>query len=141
MRVSDIMTPNPATIKPDDTLQDAITLMESCGSRHLPVIDDDGKLVGIISDRDCRLALNSPTAMRFTWQDEEVTNRTSVLAMMTPAPITIQKDAPIQQAAELMLTNHISALPICDNDQLIGIVTSSDLLRQLMQMGEHGKRS
>ena len=136
MRVSDMMTLNPETIKPEATLHDALKLMESCGSRHLPVVNDEGQLVGIVSDRDCRLALNSPTALRYTWQDEEVTQRTSVMAMMTPAPITIEKDAPIQQAAEMMLTNHISALPVCDNDRLIGIVTSSDLLRQLMNMGD-----
>lgn len=136
MLVRDVMTRNPRTITPDDTLQTALANMEDCGSRHLPVVNDEGKLVGIVSDRDCRLALNSPTALRYTWQDEEVTNHTSVMAMMTPAPITISAEAPIQQAAEVMLTNHISALPVCDGEKLVGIVTSSDLLRQLIDIGE-----
>jgi acetoin utilization protein AcuB len=136
MHGRDVMTKNPQTIHPNDTLQSALARMEACNSRHLPVVDDTGKLVGIVSDRDCRLALNSPTSLRYTWQDEEVTNRTSVMAMMTPAPITIEQDAPIQRAAEVMLTNHISALPVCEGEKLVGIVTSSDLLRQLINLGE-----
>lgn len=136
MRVRDVMTTNPQTITPEDTLQTALARMDECGSRHLPVVNAKGELVGIVSDRDCRLALNSPTALRYTWQDEEVTNHTSVMAMMTPTPITIEQDAPIQQAAEIMLTNHISALPVCEGERLVGIVTSSDLLRQLVQLGE-----
>lgn len=139
MRVRDVMTTNPQTIHPEDTLQTALARMEACGSRHLPVVNDAGDLVGIISDRDCRLALNSPTALRYTWQDEEVTSRTSVMAMMTPAPITIEQDAPIHQAAEMMLTNHISALPVCEGEKLVGIVTSSDLLRQLIHLDEDGE--
>lgn len=136
MRVRDVMTPDPITVSPDDTLQVALERMTVRGSRHLPVVDSHGRLAGIVSDRDCRLALNSPTAMRYRWQDEEVTQHTSVLALMTPAPITVAEDATVQQAAEIMLTNHISALPVCRGETLVGIVTTSDLLGLLVKLGE-----
>ena len=73
MLVSDVMTRNPATVAPQDTLRTVIHLMASVGCRRLPVLAD-GKLVGIVADLDVREALNSPIILRERWQDEELMN-------------------------------------------------------------------
>lgn len=132
MNVSDIMTAKPVTIKQDSTLREALEMMESVGCHHLPVIGYEGHLVGVVSDRDCRTALNSPYIMRERWQDDELVNKLMIRAIMTPAPIVIEPDASAEEAARLMLNNHISCLPVMRAETLVGIVTTSDILVAFM---------
>lgn len=139
MYVADIMTANPVTIAQNKTLRDALELMESVGCHHLPVIGYDGHMVGILSDRDCRTALNSPYILRERWQDDELVGRLLVRAMMTPAPIIVEPDAPAAEAARLMLKNHINCLPVMRSETLIGIITTSDILAAFMQMSQRNE--
>lgn len=134
MYISEVMTARPVTIGHQQTLGEALDLMEHIGCRHLPVISRDKHLVGIISDRDCRLALNSPHILRESWQDEAILDHTIVAAIMTPAPIIVEPDSPASEAARLMLTHHISALPVMRGETLVGIVTTSDLLAAFMSL-------
>ncbi|HLV34862.1 MAG TPA: CBS domain-containing protein [Spirillospora sp.] len=136
MNVSDIMTANPVTIDQNKTLRDALETMEAVGCHHLPVTGYDGHLIGILSDRDCRTALNSPYILRERWQDDELADRLQVRAMMTPAPIIVEPDAPAAEAARLMLRNHISCLPVMRSETLVGIITTSDILIAFMSMSE-----
>jgi len=130
MRVSDYMTPNPLTISPADSLRTAIDQMVKVG-RRLPVINDQGELVGIITDRDLRLVVNSPLILRERWQDEVLLTQTNVGAIMSSPVITIEPDAWVDQAAKLMLDSQISGLPVVKANKLVGIITVSDLLRAL----------
>ena len=134
MNVADIMTRNPATIEHDSTLGVALEIMERVDCRHLPVLSADSHLVGILSDRDCRLALNAPNILRERWQDEEIIQNTQIAAIMTPAPIVTEAGVPACEAARLMLTHHVSALPVMRGETLIGIVTTSDLLVAFMSL-------
>jgi acetoin utilization protein AcuB len=134
MNVSDIMTAKPVSIHQDHTLRQALELMETQHCRHLPVLNSDGQLVGIISDRDCRTALNSPHILRERWQDEELAAHLKVRSIMTPAPIVIEPDAEADEAARLMLNNHISSLPVILGETVVGIVTTSDILIAFMEM-------
>lgn len=132
MYVSDIMTEKPATIRLDDTLRDALETMERVNCHHLPVLGQNGHLIGIISDRDCRTALNSPYILRERWQDEELVNHLPVRTLMTPAPIVIAPEAPAAEAVRLMLKNQISCLPVMRDETLVGIITRSDILMAFM---------
>ena len=134
MNVADIMTRKPATISHDSTLAVALEIMEQVDCRHLPVLSADSHLVGILSDRDCRLALNAPNILRERWQDEEVIKNTQIAGIMTPAPIVTEADVSATEAARLMLTHHVSALPVMRAETLIGIVTTSDLLVAFMSL-------
>jgi acetoin utilization protein AcuB len=134
MNVSDIMTAKPTSIHQDGTLRQALELMERSHFRHLPVMNSDSQLVGIVSDRDCRTALNSPHILRERWQDEHLANTLRVRTLMTPAPIVIEPDAEADEAARLMLNNHISCLPVILGETLVGIVTTSDILVAFMDM-------
>lgn len=126
------MTRKPATIRLHQSLREALEVMERVPCRHLPVLSADGHLIGIVSDRDCRTALNSPYIMREKWQDEELVNHMKVRMMMTPAPIVVAPEAPAEEAARLMLNNKISCLPVMRDETLIGIVTTSDIVRAFM---------
>ena len=134
MNVSDIMTPKPVTVNQDQTLREALALMEAVGCHHLPVTGYDGHLVGILSDRDCRTALHSPYLLSEGWQENELTQRLRVRTVMTPAPIIVEPDSPVVEAARLMLSNHINCLPVMRSETLVGILTTSDILIAFMQV-------
>lgn len=137
MRVRDIMSTNPATVQTSDTLHTARELMETMRCRRLPVLDATGNLCGILTDRDVRLALNSPLVLRERWQDDLLLHQTRVDACMTPDPITIEPDTPVQQAIDRLLEHRISGLPVVESaGALVGVVTVTDLIRALAQLLE-----
>lgn len=121
------MSKNVQTISPDQMLIDAVELMRTHRIRHLPVVDD-GKLVGIVSDRDVRHAL----PMRSPAAEERIDTRaalyTPIASAMTRYPITIDPDATIREAAEIICREKIGALPVVEDDKLVGIVSAEDLL-------------
>src|ERR1041384_3341918 len=108
MNVSDIMTERPATVRLHSTLREVLDLMEQINCHHVPVLSSENHLIGIISDRDCRLAMNSPYIMRERWQDQELVNNLSARMIMIPAPIVIPPEANAEDAAKLMLQRRIS---------------------------------
>lgn len=133
MRVKDVMTPDPTTIAPTDSLFEAIQKMAKVG-RRLPVVDE-GRLVGIITDRDLRLAMNSPHMLRERWEDEHLLRFTPVESYMTHDPVTISAEAPLREAAEMLLETRFGGLPVVDDaGQLVGIITVTDLVRTLAQL-------
>ena len=103
---------------------------------HLPVISKQKHLVGVISDRDCRQALNSPYILRERWQDEELLDKLDVRTFMTPAPIIVEPDAPATEATRLMLTHTIGCLPVMRGETLVGIITRSDIFVAFMKMND-----
>ncbi len=138
MLVRDVMTPDPVTIGANDTLYAAAEHMHRHNCRRLPVLDEQSRLIGILTDRDLRLAANSPLILRERWQDEMLLQHTTVDACMTPNPITTPPDAPLEAAIGLMLRHKISGLPVVAAERLIGIVTVTDLLRALQTLlGAH----
>lgn len=137
MNVVDIMTENPVTVHADKSLRTALQIMEDNQIKHLPVMSRTGHLLGVISDRDCRYALNSPYTLRERWQDEELTMRLKVRNVMTPAPIVIEPDTSAEEIARLMLNHGIGCLPVMRAETLVGIVTRSDLLVAFMNIHRH----
>jgi CBS domain-containing protein len=134
MNVVDIMTANPITIRLDNPLREALELMEENGFKHLPVLNGEGHVVGVISDRDCRHALHSPFILREKWQDEELINQLKIRAVMSAAPIIVEPHVPAAEAARLMLTHRIGCLPVMRAETLVGIITRSDILVAFMTM-------
>ena len=128
MNVSDIMTERPATVRLHNTLREVLDLMEQINCHHVPVLNTQNHVIGIISDRDCRLAMNSPFIMRERWQDEELVNHLYARMIMSAAPIVITPEADAEDAAKLMLSRRISCLPVMRDETLVGIVTRSDIL-------------
>lgn len=134
MNVSDVMTPKPITVRLSSSLGEALELMDRTRCHHLPVLSPEGHLIGIVSDRDCRSALNSPYTLRERWQDDELIHQLQVRKIMTPAPIVVSPEAPAAEAARLMLNNHINCLPVMRDETLVGIITTSDILIAFMNL-------
>jgi acetoin utilization protein AcuB len=133
MLIKEIMTKNPATVKPTDTLRTAIEAMALMGCRRLPVVVGDD-VVGIVADLDVREALNSPIIMRERWQDEELMDHATVEACMTPDPFTVTPETPVLEAARMMRDRKIGGLPVLEGGHLVGIVTETDLLDALIRL-------
>ncbi|MBI5960597.1 MAG: CBS domain-containing protein [Chloroflexi bacterium] len=133
MLVRDVMTPHPITVQPEDNLHTVKDRMTAAHCRRLPVVDETGKVCGIITDRDLRLAMHSPLVMRERWQDDLLLENTLVAACMTAQPTCVTPDTPLEDAAELMLAHKIGGVPVLENDQLVGVLTATDLMRALIQ--------
>jgi CBS domain-containing protein len=125
--VRDWMTHDPITIGPDTTLPAAHQLMIRHSIRRLPVVAD-GKLVGIITLGDVRGAEPSDSTSLSIWELNEVVARVCVDEIMTARPFTVSEDAPVGEAAQLMLKHKISCLPVIHREgALVGIITESDI--------------
>ena len=128
LTVSDLMTVNPDTVASDTPLREVIDLMKVECCRQFPVVDATGRLAGIITDRDVRLAVNSPIVLHGRWQDEELIDTATANNCMTPDPITVSSTVPAYRAAEMLSAYKFGALPVVDNDELVGIITVTDFL-------------
>jgi acetoin utilization protein AcuB len=131
--VDDIMTLDPATVSPATPLGEAIGSMKRCGCRQLPVVDQ-GNLVGIVTDRDIRLAMNSPLILHEREDDQYLLTQTPVESCMTTNPLTIEANLPASEAAQLMMTYKFGALPVVHEGQLVGILTVTDILRSFITL-------
>ncbi len=133
MRIRDVMTPDPVTISPNHSIGAALARMRRGGFRRLPVVAKE-KLVGIITDRDLRLAMNSPFIMREGWYDSYLMEHIEVRSCMTPDPVTVDANDDLLTAVRLMRTHKIGGAPVTENGDLVGIITETDLLDCLEQL-------
>jgi acetoin utilization protein AcuB len=130
MQVGEIMTPGPATISPEQTVRDALELMQELDIRHV-LIAREGSLVGILSDRDLR-DLTVPTLLRFEEPDVARNQlETPVSEVMRTDTMAIDVAADLTEVVEVMLDTKVGALPVTDNatGALVGIVSYVDVLR------------
>lgn len=126
--VNDLMTVDPCTVTPGATLREVIQLMKAEGYRQLPVVDEQGELVGIITDRDVRLAMNSPLLPHPRAQDEALLDTVTAESCMTPDPLTVSPDMPAYRVAEMLNAYKFGALPVVENGDLVGIISVTDFL-------------
>ena len=131
-KVKERMSRNPATVKPDDALKDAIWQMERGHFRHLPVIDENGKLIGILTDRDVRLIRPS---LAFVDKEDAATQLWSIAVQQAAAfdPVSVKPETALKEAAEMMLRWHVGGLPVVDDhDKVVGMITYTDILREFI---------
>jgi acetoin utilization protein AcuB len=125
---------DPITVTPDDTLAHALRLTRRERIRHLPVVLPTGGIVGMLSDRDIRLAMPSP----LTVTDEERTgflDKTPVAAVMTREVITVAPTETIEEAARVLYRHRIGSVPVVDaGGTLRGILTETDILHAFVQI-------
>ncbi len=127
-RVRDIMSEKMVTISESDTLSTVEDIMTLGRVRHMPVVHA-GKLVGVVSERDLlRTSLSNLT--EFGSEERRLfLHAVEIARVMSAPPITIAPDATVEEAAQVMADRKIGCLPVLEDDQLLGIVTETDVLR------------
>ena len=127
LKVKDIMTVSPVYVAPDTSLHEIVGIMKTHNYRQLPVMDGS-KLVGIITDRDIRLVMNSPIVLHDRQEDITLLHSVTAESCMTANPISVTSDTPAYRAAEMLSIYKFGAMPVVDDDVLVGIVTITDYL-------------
>ena len=136
MKIRQLMQSNVVTISEDSLAKDAYELMRSRRVRHLPVVNRDNQLVGIVSDRDI---LN--VAVIFETHPESpaeylIDDKLKARDVMTAEPATVSPDHDLGQALDLVLGLAISGLPVIESGKVVGIVTNTDMLHLLMKLSK-----
>ena len=130
MLVSELMTAPVVTAPPALSLPDAAHLMKTRGIRRLPVVDEQGVLVGIVTDRDLREALPSKLSTLSPWEATTRLAAVRVADVMRRSVLTVAAQADARDAAYTMLEHRVGALPVLDEQgQLAGLITVTDVLR------------
>ena len=127
---------NPITIGPEANFFEARTLIHDKGVRHLPVVDKDNRLVGIVTDRDIRQAAPSDATLLSIQELNYLLGKLKVSAFMTPKEklVVINPDTLIEEAVKLMRDNKIGCLPVVEGEKLYGIFTETDALEHLVDI-------
>lgn len=151
LKARDIMTKDVVTVTPDTDITQAAKLLLDNHFNGLPVVDDKGRLIGIICQDDLIVQQKRlPLPSLFTFFDglipltsyksleKEVDKiiASSVSQAMTPDPLTIGPEANLEDIATLMVNNNIHTLPVLEGGRLVGIIGKEDVLRTLMPPGK-----
>lgn len=140
MLVRDYMSTAVITIYPETGVQEALRLMRQHKIRRLPVVNAAGELVGIVSERDLLYASPSPATSLSVWELNYLLARLEVKEMMTHNVIVTSPDAPLEEAARLMLQNKIGGLPVITENpitrikKVVGIITESDIFAAFLDI-------
>ena len=145
--VAEVMTPAPMTVKPETPLKDAIAILAKNKISGLPVVNEQDKLVGIISENDLMwqetgvepppyimlldsvIYLENPN--RYEKEIHKALGQT-VQAVMSDKPVTIKTDQPVKQAARLLHVKKIRRLPVVNEQgKVVGIITQGDIIRSM----------
>ena len=133
MYIGRIMHTDLITVTPETSLVDASEMIKTKKIDHLLVVNDKKKLVGIISDRDLKQYWASPATSLSTHELNYLLEKVTASMIMVKTVVTVPVDTTIERAAFIMQQNRISALPVMENDELAGIITSSDVMDVLLQ--------
>jgi len=127
---------NPVTIGPEASFYEARNLIHEKGVRHLPVVDKNNVLVGIVTDRDIREAAPSDATLLSVQELNYLLGKLKVSSFMTPKDklITITPDTIIEEAVQLMHDHKIGCLPVLEGGKLYGLFTETDALDHLVDI-------
>jgi CBS domain-containing protein len=144
----DVMTKDPVTVSPDMEITQAAKLLLDRRINGVPVVDEQGKLVGILCQSDLVVqqkkmpipsvftfldGIISLTSMKHLEKEAQKITATTVAHAMTPAPVVISPETTIETVAALMVDKKFHTLPVVDDGKLVGIVGKEDVLKTLMQ--------
>jgi acetoin utilization protein AcuB len=133
MLVRDFMTTEVTSLQETDTLLDARMVFVRSSFRHLPVLRDK-QVVGVVTEHDVRQF--GPSLMSGVSPEEynRLLETTPVSRAMTRDPVTVRPDQPVFEAANLLHTRRFGCLPVVENGELVGIISTTDMLRLLVHM-------
>jgi len=134
MLVYERMSRHPITITADVPIDEALHLMRDSKVRRLPVVDKQGKLVGIVSEKDLLYASPSPVTSLSIHEIHYLVSKIKVADVMTKDVITVGEYTPLEEAARIMVDHKIGGLPVVRNGTLVGIITETDLFKVFLEL-------
>lgn len=121
------------TVPPDMSVPDCLKLMQREHIRRTPVVKD-GRLVGIVSDKDLLNASPSDATSLSVWEITYLIHQLKVKDVMTKDVLTIEEDMPIEAAARIMVDNKVGGLPVTKDGNVVGLITETDLFKMLLEL-------
>ena len=134
MLVKERMSHPVITVHPEIPIQEAQALMKKERVRRFPVVNKRGRLVGIVSETDILHASPSDATSLSIWEANYLLSKIIVKNVMTQNVITISTDTPIEEAARIMADNKIGGLPVVGDDEVVGIITETDLFKIFLEL-------
>lgn len=138
MLVRDAMTRNVVTVSPEATLKVAAALLADHAITSMPVVDDTGRLIGVVSEADVvRESLVVDQGVHLLVETFSKAPAASCVAeAMTALPVTVHPDTDLAEAAQLMTESTVKSLPVVEDSRLVGIVSRTDVVRMLARRDE-----
>ncbi len=141
MYVKDYMHTRLITVNPHNLARVAHQLMHTHKIRHLPVVDQERRLVGVVTDRDVRKAGASDDLRMAEYELDYLLEKMTIQDMMTAAVVTVRGETPIHEAGKIFIEKKFGCLPVVDASQVLqGIITVTDLLRAYVAQDQAGAR-
>lgn len=132
--VREIMMGSPVTLKPDETLDLANDVISLGRIRHIPIMED-GRLVGLLSERDMMGAATTTIFGLKRKSKSALLKSVLIKDVMKKKVVTVKPDTPIKDAAHLMKEKKIGCVPVVNEGSLVGLVTTTDILRYVENVG------
>jgi acetoin utilization protein AcuB len=143
MLIGERMTHRPVTVTQDVPISEALSLMRQENVRRLPVLSKNGKLIGIVSEKDLLYASPSPATSLSIHELHYLLSKVTVKDVMTRDVVSVAENTPLEEVARIMADSKIGCTPVMRDGDLVGIVTETDIFKILLEMmgaREHGVR-
>lgn len=133
MHVSELMSRDVVTVGPSDSCLEAVTRMHGARVRHLPVVNHEGALVGVVTDRDLRHHLFAPHVFKNVGMIavDVLLKAVPVSEVMSSPVMSVPAKADFLEAARIMLEDKVGSLPVVEGGRVVGMVTETDVLRHI----------
>ncbi|HET9587759.1 MAG TPA: CBS and ACT domain-containing protein [Anaerolineales bacterium] len=133
MFVGERMSRPVISVSPEMPINEALAMFKRERIRRAPVMKD-GKLIGIVSERDLLNASPSSVTTLSIWEMNYLISKVTVKQVMSKKVITVDRDTPIEEAARILADNKIGGLPVLDSGKVVGIITETDLFKVLLEL-------
>ena len=133
--VRDLMTEKVFTLRPEDSLVALEDLMDSRHVRHVPIVDREGDLLGLVTQRDFARSILGRLGDLPMSVERDVLRSRRIREIMTTEPDTVEPDTALRDAASILLENKIGCLPVVEGMHLVGILTEADFVRDHVERG------
>lgn len=143
MKVKTRMTPNPITARPSTTYNEAVRLMKENSIQHLPMLDKNKHLVGIVSHNDILMAQPSRVTTLNVYEIVTLMDRVTMAQIMSKPVLAVEEDCSLSNAARFMIDKGIGCLPIMRGEEVVGIITDTDIFKAFVEVtggGQPGSR-
>ena len=134
MLVRNRMTSDPITVNPATSVPEAVRIMREKGIRHLPVVDDGGKLIGIVAQTDLLHASPLQATALSIFEMSYLLANLHVREVMVSPVITVSEDAPLEEAARIMVEKKIGCLPVMHDGELVGLITETNIFETFVEI-------